>query len=95
MSDSPEERITVTPEELERAITVWLMVMPAYLWRPYEKMLAIDRTRRKEEDRVDPRHILSAYLAGKFGQAKWQASYPKPPEPRSPPPWRPPARDEG
>lgn len=72
------DRITVTPEELETAFTVWLKTMPSHLWRPYLKMLEIDRTRRTEADRVDPREVLAAYMMDRFAQAKWAASYPKP-----------------
>ena len=72
------DRIIVTPKELETAFTVWLKVMPANLWRPYLKMLVIDRTRRTDADRVDPREVLAAYLVDRFAQAKWAASYPKP-----------------
>lgn len=41
-------------------------------------MLEIDPKRRREGDRVDPRDILAEYMAEKFAQARWEASYPKP-----------------
>ena len=47
------DRITVTPQELGTAFTVWLKTVPAHLWRPYLKMLEIDRARRTDADRVE------------------------------------------
>ena len=87
MSESPLDRLPVSREELERAILVWLKVMPAALWRPYEAMLAIDPKRRTGGDRVDPREVLAAYVAGKFVEVRWEASRPVPVAPGSPPPW--------
>lgn len=87
-SAAPPERIAVSPAELERAIAVWLKVMPAALWRPYLAMLAIDPKRRNEDDRVDPGAAIAAWIAGKFVQARWEASYPEPPQQGSPPAWR-------
>lgn len=87
MSDSPD-RITVTPEQLQRAFTVWIRVMPKHLWADYLKMLSVDPKRRTQADRADPVPMLATYLAGKFNQAKWEASYPKPEHMGSPPPFR-------
>jgi hypothetical protein len=74
-------RIHVTREELERAIAVWLRLMPRDLWAGYLRMLEIDPKRRTETDRADPVLILSAYLADRFDQARWQASYREPVRP--------------
>lgn len=71
--------IRISPDELRRAIAVWLRVMPNHLWRPYEKMLAIDRKVRREGDTVDPRDILAEYVTGKFVQANWTATRERPP----------------
>jgi hypothetical protein len=81
METNQSGRIMVTSEELERAIAVWLKTMPRHLWRAYEAMLAVDEKRRNPDDRVDPHHVLAAYLAGKFAQVKWEATYPAPPPP--------------
>ena len=80
--------IPVDPIELRHVISVWLKTMPPRLWRPYLAMLDIDPKRRLEEDRVDPREVVAAYIAECFGRARWVASYPEPPAPASPPPWR-------
>lgn len=87
-SPALEGRVPVRPEELERAIAVWLMVMPRHLWAPFEKMLTIDRRRLNAEDRVEPRDVLAAWIARKFVEAKWEASYIEPVHPGSPPAWR-------
>ncbi|HEY0114572.1 MAG TPA: hypothetical protein VGB54_02515 [Allosphingosinicella sp.] len=71
--------LLVTPQELERAVCVWLKVMPPHLWRPYQRMLEIDQKRRREGDTVDPRNILAAYIAGQFMRARWDVSHPLPP----------------
>jgi hypothetical protein len=70
--------LLVTPQELERAVCVWLKVMPAHLWRPYQRMLEIEQKRRREGDTVDPRNILAAYIAGQFRRARWEVSHPQP-----------------
>jgi hypothetical protein len=100
MDDSPDKtrwahetepgqrRFVVAADQLEIAIAVWLRVMPARLWRPYLKMLEIDPKRRTEEDRVDPRDILAAYLRGQFERAHWEASYPESAQPFNRPNWR-------
>jgi hypothetical protein len=49
--------------------------MPAHLWKPYVAMLTIDRKLRREDDHADPREILANYLAAKFHQVHWEASY--------------------
>ena len=71
----PPDRITVSADELERAIGVWLKVMPAHLWRAYLAMLEIDPRRRTEADRVDPRNVMAGYLAECFNRARWTASH--------------------
>lgn len=73
----PGGLVTVTPAELEHAIAVWLKVMPKHLWRDYERMLQIDPKRLNQEDRVDPRQVLAAYLCGEFERANWSTSYVK------------------
>jgi hypothetical protein len=74
-------RIHVTREELERAIAVWLRLMPRDLWQPYLDMLTIDPKRLTEEQRADRCQILAAYLAARFARAGWQASYGEPVRP--------------
>jgi hypothetical protein len=71
----PGARVPVSQQELERAISVWLKTMPSHLWKPYVAMLAIDQKLRREDDRADPREILASYLAAKFHQVHWEASY--------------------
>jgi hypothetical protein len=71
----PGARVPVSQRELERAISVWLKTMPAHLWKPYVAMLTIDRKFRREDDHADPREILANYLAAKFHQVHWEASY--------------------
>ena len=84
MSDAREEespsRILVTPEQLRRAFRVWMRVLPAYLWRRHEQHLRMAADRRsRPEDRPDPKADLADYMADKFVQAGWEASYPEPP----------------
>jgi hypothetical protein len=74
----PGARVPVSRQELERAIAVWLKTMPGHLGKPYLAMLAIDPKRRTEDDRVDPRDILASYIAAKFHQVHWEASYEQP-----------------
>lgn len=69
--------IPVLHQELEANILVQLRVMPKMLWLPYEKMLAIDPKRRREEDKVDPKRILAAYIAERLTRANWIATYPE------------------
>jgi hypothetical protein len=79
--DDSRPFIDVTPEELERALRVWLKTAPPMIWRPYLKMLEVDPKRRDPDDRVDPRDILAIYLAGKFAQARWEARHREPARP--------------
>lgn len=84
MSDAREEdsrpRILVTPEQLRRAFRVWMRVLPSYLWRRHEQHLRMIADKRSTpEDRPDPKADLADYMADKFVQAGWEASYPTPP----------------
>ena len=74
----PGARVRVSRQELERAIAVWLKIMPGDLWKPYLAMLEVDPNRRSEDDRVDTREILAGYIAAKFHQVSWEASYEQP-----------------
>jgi len=74
----PGARVPVSRQELERAMAVWLRTMPSHLWKPYLAMLAVDPKRRTEDDRADPRDILASYIAAKFHQVHWEASYEQP-----------------
>ena len=74
----PGARVSVSQQELERALAVWLRTMPGHLWKPYQAMLVIDPKRRTEDDRADPRDILAGYIAAKFHQVSWEASYEQP-----------------
>lgn len=91
MTDSserpPRPTIIVSQKDLETAFRVWLKTIPTRLWRDYEKMLAIDSKRLRPEDRVDPRDVVAEYMARKFAQANWTASYPQPGQPFNPTPW--------
>lgn len=72
------KRITVTRNELERAIRVWLRVMPKRVWRKYEayERLAAEK-RAGDEDRPQAREEMASYIAGKFAQAGWEITYPE------------------
>lgn len=87
MSESARPRLAVAPEAFERAVTVWLKTMPPSLWRQYQRMLTIDQTRLTEDDRVDPREVVAAYMREKLEQAKWEVSYLEPGKPFNTPPW--------
>jgi hypothetical protein len=71
-------RITVSPDELETAIAVWLRTLPP---RVMERYLRFERLRAekrdREEDQVDPRAEMAKHLARKFAEAGWEASYEK------------------
>jgi hypothetical protein len=70
---SPNEpRILIHPEELEKAILIWLGVMPKRIWREVEAWELKKATKRfsREDDPGVYRHV-AAYLAGKVAQAQW------------------------
>lgn len=75
-TDDPPERVDVTLDHLERAFLVWLRVMPANIWRDFEK---IERARKDKlgdaREAADPKAELAAYLASKFRDANWRVSH--------------------
>jgi hypothetical protein len=81
MREEPNRpRIVVTAEELRTAFRVWMMVIPSYLWRRHEQFQRLKADKRSIRDTMsDPRSDLADYMADKFFQAGWTASYPKPP----------------
>ncbi len=78
MADS---RIDVSSEELATALAVWIKTAPKRIWWDYWKhseTVAKWSAGSDPFDRFDPRDAMAAYLAGKFRQANWAISYPKP-----------------
>jgi len=73
------ERITITQNELARAILVWLRLAPKQVWRKfeaYERLMA--QKRHDPEDAPRAREELAAYIAGKFRQpGGWEVSHPE------------------
>lgn len=87
--EGSRSRILVSPEQLRRAFRVWMRVLPTYLWRRHEQHLRMMADRRlRPEDRPDPKADLADYMADKFLESGWQATYPEPQimsDPRGPP----------
>jgi hypothetical protein len=76
---SPMKRITVSQEELARAILVWLRVMPKRVWRKYEAYERLAAAKRHRiEDEPQAREEIAAYVAEKFRQAGWEITYAEP-----------------
>ncbi|HEY5710665.1 MAG TPA: hypothetical protein VIT38_02120 [Allosphingosinicella sp.] len=75
----PESRIAITPQELEKALRVWLTVCPKRTWHDFwfhSETVAKWGSGAAPRDRFDPRHALAQYLAGKFAQACWEVARP-------------------
>lgn len=87
--DDLPESVDVTLDHLERALLVWLRVMPASIWRDFEK---IERARKDKlgdaREAADPKAELAAYLASKFRDANWRVSHRRVEHLGSPPPFR-------
>lgn len=72
------DRITVTPDELRTTFRVWLQTIPPRIWRELEKQERLDAEKRGGSIRFDARAALADYMADKFNQGRWEASYPRP-----------------
>lgn len=73
------KRITVTQDELARAILVWLRVMPKRVWRKYEAYeRLVAQKRHTIEDEPQAREEIASYVTEKFQQAGWEITYPEP-----------------
>jgi hypothetical protein len=80
MVDLPKRpRIVVTAEQLRMAFRVWMTVAPSWFWRKNEKLERLKAEKRHTVEMLgDPRGELADYMADKFLQAEWEASYPEP-----------------
>ena len=89
MDDSP---INVTEKELAIALSIWIRTAPKRVWRDYWHHAELEQKWGSSSDisRFDPRKAMAEYIAGKFTQANWTVTHPKPPHPSSPPAWKPP-----
>ena len=79
----PESRPTVTasPEELARALAIWIKSAPKRIRMDYWHHAETVGKWGSGSDPLnafDPRVAMAAYLAGKFEQAGWRAVYDQP-----------------
>lgn len=73
-------RLPVTPEELARAIEVWLAVMPRTIWRELEVYYEAQKAKRGDS-KPDVGKAVAAHIVGHFHMAKWEITRPEPEHP--------------
>lgn len=88
MDDSDRRpRIPVGEAELERAVAVWLRVMPPRFMKAFLANLKIDRMRRTGDEVFDARDGIAAHIVSHFRRARWTVSRPEPAAPFNTPYW--------
>jgi len=71
-----QPRVTVTPEALADALTVWLRIMPKSLWSDLEAYhIAAQQKRQGERPMIE--RAVAEYLTDQFHRAKWEATHPE------------------
>ena len=79
MKQPTDSLVPVTPEELRKALTVWIVTAPKRMWLDYwhhaetagKWSAAVDG-----RNRYDPRAAMAEYLAGKLEQGGWSVAQP-------------------
>ncbi len=69
-------RITVSREELAKAITVWLRVMPRRLRADLESYYLAAQQKR-QGPKPDVEADVAAQIADHFERAEWEITYPE------------------
>lgn len=71
-----EKPITVSADELHRAIAVWLKVAPRGIWARYARQSLLSFLKVGERPLRDEAEEIAAHLAGKLVQAGWTVTRP-------------------
>ena len=71
------KRIAVTVEDLAKAMTVWLRVMPKRIWQELESHHLLARSKR-QGTKPDVQRAVAEHLAGQFERVRWEVSRDQP-----------------